>query len=198
MNPRAAIIVWLVVLAGCAAPAQQTRYYTLSDETATLANPAGPSARYRIAIGPATVPEVLDRLQIVLRLSPNRLVISDKQLWSSALKREIPRVIAREIAQQLPAAQVAAYQQYSGQNATYRVPIDVVRFESVEGKSITLTAEWSVLSRSGELLREARSEYTEAVESPGMVPLIVAHRKALAALSQEIALAVDALAQAKN
>lgn len=198
MNRRAALIVGFVVLSGCAAPAQQTRYYTLADETVPLAKSAGPSASYRVAIGPATVPEVLDRLQMVLRVSSNRLVISDMHLWSGALKREIPRVIAREVAQQLPATQVAAYQQYSGQNAMFRVPIDVVRFESVEGKSITLTAEWSVLSRSGEILREARSEYTEAVDSPGIVPLIVAHRKALAALSQEIALAISALAHAKN
>lgn len=198
MKRLTAVIVSVLALAGCAKPAQQTRYYTLSDEEASLANPAALAESYRIAIGPATVPDALDRLQIVLRVPPNRLVISDQQLWSDALKREIPRVIAHEVAQQLPAARVAVHQQYSGQNAKYRVPIDVIRFESVEAKSITLTAEWRVLSRSGDILHEARSAYTEVVDSPGMVPLITAHRKALAALSHEIARAVDALAQAKN
>jgi len=194
---RGALIVTLVTLAACAAPAKP-RYYTLSSESTALAKAAGEVSEYRVAVGPVSVPEALDRPQIVLRVAPNRYAISDPEHWSEPLKSAIPRVIADEIGQRLPAARVAAHRQHGGQAADYRVLIDVLRFESVPGESITLEAAWSVLSRGGERLREARSVFVEPVDAPGVAPLVAAHGKALAVLSREIADVVDALARAKR
>ena len=144
------------------------------------------------------MPEALDRPQIVLRVAPNRHAISDAEHWSEPLKREIPRVIAEEVGQWLSSARVAAHMQQSGQGADFRVLIDVLRFESVPGESITLDAAWSVRSRAGARLREARSVFVERVHAPGVAPLVAAHQEALAALGRKIAEAVDTLAQSKR
>lgn len=192
----------LLVLAACATPAN-TRYYTLSGGGAVVVKEASRAADnrvgdLRVAIGPVTVPDALDRLQLVLSVSPNRHMISDNDNWSAPLKREIPRVVAEVVGQRLPAAHVAAYSQHGGQSADFGVLIDVRRFESVPGESITLDAVWTVRNRGGERLREARSVFVERVDAPGVDPLVRAHEKALVALGQEIAEAVGALASAKR
>ncbi len=197
MKPRGVLIASLIALAACATPAQ-TRYYTLSAASPPSATAASAAAEYRVAIGPVKVPEALDRIQIVLRVAPDRYAISDTDGWLTPLKREIPRVIAQEVGQRLPAAQVAAHVQYGGQEADYRVLIDVLRFESAPGESATLEAAWSVRGRAGERLREARSVFVEAVNAPGVAPLVAAHERALAALGREIAAAVQPLAQGKR
>lgn len=199
MRLRAVLMVALLVMAACGT-LPQVRYYTLASAAPTVAPAAAPDAGvgYRVAIGPVTVPEALDRPQIVLRMAPNRYAIADTERWAEPLKREIPRVLAADAGQRLPAARVAAQTQYGGQGADYRVPIDILRFESVPAESITLEAAWSVRNAAGERLHEARFVQIEKVEAPGVAPLVSAHAKALAALAEEIAVAVQTLVQAKR
>lgn len=188
--------ITLLALAACAAPAT-TRYYTLAG-AAPPAPAARESAIYSVAIGPATVPEALDRMQLVLRVAPDRYEIADAEYWSTPLKREIPPVIAGEVGMRLPEARVAAYVQHGGQDADYRVLIDVLRFDAAPGATVTLEAAWTVRNRAGLRLAAAQSTFVEAVDAPGFAPLVSAHRKALAALGHEIAAAVKALARANR
>jgi uncharacterized lipoprotein YmbA len=162
------------------------------------ANAESETPEYRVAIGPATVPEALDRQQLVLSVAPNRYAITDSDRWSEPLKREIPRVIAETVGQRLPAARVAAHSQYGGQDADYRVLIDVLRFESVPGKSIELEAKWSIHTRTGERLKEARYVFIEKVSAPGITPLVTAHAKALDEFGREIARSIDSIAQSSR
>ena len=191
----------LILLAACATP-NNTRYSALSGGSASVAQQAASAtdyraADYRVAIGPVTVPDALDRLQIVLTVAPNRQAILDAENWSAPLKRQIPRVIAEVVGQRLPAARVAGYTQYGGQDADFGVLIDVTKFESVAGESIALEARWTVRDRAGGRLREARSVLVERVDAPGVAPLVRAHGKALVVLGEEIAAAIAPLAHAK-
>ena len=197
MRDRRALAVLLLTLAACATPAK-THYYSLSPESPPAAQAPGAAPAYRVAIGPATVPEAVDRAQIVLRLAPNRYAIADAERWAQPLTREIPRVLAAEIARRLPAAQVASESQYGGQSADFRVWIDVLRFESVPGESATLEVAWSVRGRSGARLREARSLSVEKAGASGVAALVAAHAKGLAATAQDISAALAALAEAKH
>jgi len=193
---RASLLVSLLALCACATPAN-LRYHTLTATSPPGTTAAGAVAEYRVAIGPVSVPEAIDRPQVVLRVAPTRYAIADAERWSAPLKREIPRVIAEDVGRRLPAARVAANFQYGGQDADYRVWIDVQRFESVPGESITLEAAWSVHNRAGARLHDARSLFVEKVTAPGVAPLVAAHETALAALAREIAATLSALAAAK-
>ncbi len=190
-----------ILLAACATPTN-THYYTLTGGSSPVAPQASGgtdyrAAEFRVAIGPVTVPDALDRLQIVVNVAPNRQAILDAENWSAPLKRQIPRVIAGVVGQRLRAARVAAYTQYGGQDADFGVLIDVTRFESVPGESIALEALWTVRDGAGQRVREARSVLAERVDAPGVAPLVRAHDKALVALGEEIAAAIAQLAQAK-
>lgn len=198
MRTRGLLLISLFVLVGCATPGKP-RFHTLSYH---LAAPAGSQsaaavAAYRVAIGPATVPEAIDRPQMVLDVAPGRHAILDGENWSAPLKREIPRVLAEVVGRKLAEARVAAYSQHGGQDADFKVLIDVQRFESIPGTSVSVEALWSVHNRDGKRLREVRSVVVERVSAPGIAPLVEAHSKALAALGGEIAEAVAVLAARK-
>ncbi len=101
----ALVSVLATLLAGCGS-SPTANFYTLSAGAA----PAPPTATtYRIAVGPVTVPEVVDRPQIVVRVGANRVTIAELHRWAEPLKSEIPRVIAENLAQLLGTKQVSAY-----------------------------------------------------------------------------------------
>ena len=180
---------------GCAGPIQ-TRYYALADETPASVTTTVAESRYRVAIGPVTLPEAVDRRQMVLRTGTDQYVISDANAWVAPLKSDIPRVVADVAALILPSAQVVAYTQHAGQDADFRVTIDVIRFESTPGESVAFEATWRVGDRTGKLLRESSESYVVPVDAAGIPAVIAAHRKALAALGREIAQALKVLAAA--
>lgn len=197
MNRHALPLALLVLLAACATPTK-THYYTLSGGSPAAGGATDyRAAEFRVAIGPVTVPDALDRLQIVVNVAPNRQAILDAENWTAPLKRQIPRVVAGVVGRRLGTARVAAHTQHGGQDADFAVLIDVTRFESVPGESIVLETLWTVRDRAGLRLREARSALVERVDAPGVAPLVRAHGKALVALGEEIAAAIAQLAHAK-
>ena len=68
--PLAALPLLICMLSGCASP--PVHFYTLSAEAAAgAAGPATVGVELRIAVGPISLPEVVDRPQIVVRSGPN-------------------------------------------------------------------------------------------------------------------------------
>jgi uncharacterized lipoprotein YmbA len=189
--------LWLILtaFAGCSAQPAKTRYYTLTSTQADVRVAASaPGAELlRLAVGPVTVPETLDRPQLVLRHGDNRYAIADHARWAEPLKREIPRVLAEKLSRELPSFQVAAHTQYMGRNADYGVLIDVHRFESRLGQEARIEVVWSIVGRDGNARQQQTSQLTERVAGPTITALVAAHGRVLDRLGTDIAAAVRAL-----
>jgi len=190
------MLLAVAVCVGCGTPPVKTRYFALATEHPESA--ARNVAGLRVTLGPASVPEAVDRRQMVLRIAPGQDDISDANGWTTPLKHAIPRAVADVIAARLPAVHVAVYPQHTGQDGDYRLEIDVQRFESAPGKACTLDVVWRVRSASGELLREAAGTYVVPVATSDIEAVVVAHRKALATLGDEIAAALGELMAARR
>jgi len=178
-------------LAGCGAPIKE-RFFTLSSG-ATPAG-AGAAATYSVAVGPVSVPELVDRPQLVLRVGPNEVMIAEQSRWAEPLKIEIPRVIAGNLSQLLN-ARVSAYPQTTGSDADYKVTVDVQRFESTLNDAATLEALWTVRPVKG-AAKSGRLMVREATGAPGYDALVVSHGRALAAVSRDIAEAIRSMSGA--
>lgn len=194
MKSRALLLVALLALGACAAPGT-LRYHTLLGEAPPRAASVDAKPAFRVAIAPVTLPEALDRPQLVLRVAPNQLTVADAERWAEPLKREIARVLAQQLGARLPAAYVATSTQYGAQQADYRVLVDVLRFDAAPGKSVTLEADWSLRDRTGVRLREGRSARIEQLSAPGIDLLVSAHSRALETLSADIADALKSIAK---
>jgi len=180
----AAICLVVTVLAGCGS-SPQASFYTLSAGAA----PAQTAATYSIAVGPVTVPAIVDRPQFVVRVGANRVTVAELHRWAEPLKSEIPRVIAENLAQMLGTKQVSAYPQSATGDAEYLVSVDIQRFDSALGEAVTIDALWSVRRASGEP-NTGRSLVTEPAGGGSYDALVAAHGRALAAVSRDIAAAI--------
>ena len=56
------------------------------------------SPRFTVRVGPASVPETLDRPELVLRVSATELVIDDSHHWAEPLRSGIARAVAGGLA----------------------------------------------------------------------------------------------------
>jgi uncharacterized lipoprotein YmbA len=178
------------LLAGCGSSPKVT-FYTLSAGLAPEGvAAAGAKTEYRVAIGPVTLPDVVDRPQLVLRVGENRVAIAEQHRWAEPLKSEIPRVLAENLAQLLGTRQVSVYPQSTSGDAEYRALVDFQRVESVLGETVTIDALWTVRRTSGGEPRRGRSLVRESIEGDGYDALVAAHSRALAKVSRDLAEAI--------
>ena len=181
--------------AGCGR-SPQVSFYTLASgtgvESATAkAGPVtarGPS----VVVGPVTLPEVVDRPQLVVRVAANRVDILETRRWAEPLKSEIPRLIARQLGRFLGSDSVFYYRQRAGLTPDYRVLLDIVRFESLPGEAVVVEAAWSIGRAFGRPIRSGHSLVREKVSDGGYDALVSAYNRALAEVSGDLAKALQA------
>ncbi len=187
------LVAALVLAAGCGS-SPKVRYYTLSAVEAPAASAASVKAEFTVTVGPVSVPDVVDRPQIVLRVAANQVERSEFDRWGEELNLAIPRVVAASLAQHLASAQVFVYSP-SAPPADFRVLIGIERFESEPGKAVTVEASWSIRPRAKGEPRAGRSIVREPAGAAGYEALVAAHSRALAAVSRDIADALRSTAR---
>ncbi len=191
MRRFAAIVIpcaLVILAAGCAAtPA--SRFYTLS---ATIP-PAAASSDLSVVVGPVSVPTVVDRSQIVVRLGPNRVWLDEFNRWASPLPADIGRAVADNLVALLGTPRVMLWSQTVSPDADYRVAIEVQRFDSAPGEAATLDAVWTVSRTKDGKLQTGRTTVQEPAPEKSYEALAAAHSRAVARLSRDIADAVRAL-----
>jgi uncharacterized lipoprotein YmbA len=178
-----------VLAAGCATPA--SRFYTLS----TTPAPAGTPVAYSVAVGPVTIPSVIDRPQIVVSTSPNQVQLDEFNRWASPLQSNIARVVADNLASILGTARVSLFPQTMSAAADYRVAIQVQRFDTAPGDAASLEALWTVTRAKDGTAQTGRTSVHEASPSGGYDGVAAAHSRALARLSRDIADAIQAMSR---
>ncbi|MFM0009345.1 PqiC family protein [Paraburkholderia sediminicola] len=180
-------MIALVLSAGCAT-SPTPAFYTLSPVQHIEQSP-GASA-IAIAIDLVTVPELVDRSQIVTKLDANRVRIAEFARWADPLKNQIPRVLAADLAEIIPGAIVSTVPQRAGDNA-YRVTVDVQNFDSSADGTVMLVVIWSVRPPNGGKRIGGRSVVHQTAIGSGYDGLVKAHSQALSSVAKDIAAATQ-------
>jgi uncharacterized lipoprotein YmbA len=178
-----AIALVFAVLAGCAS--QQSTFYTLKPEMS--GEPVHPATSIAVTVGLVTVPELIDRPQIVVFEGANQVHINEFARWAEPLKSQIPRVVAADLAALLNTPRVSTSPIAEEQGMVYRVRIDVQRFDATLGDAATVDAVWSVSPPGKGALLAGRSTVREPCTGEGYDALVAAYSRALATLSRDIA-----------
>jgi uncharacterized lipoprotein YmbA len=168
------------------------QYYTLSAAGAPSAAPSNLS----VAIGPVSVPAVVDRPQFVITKGANQVALDEFNQWASPLQNNISRVVAENLVALLGTQRVTLSSQTLGGDAAYRAGIDVQRFESMPVEGAVLDAVWTVRRSHDGVAQTGRTTVREAATEAGYAALAAAHSRAIARLSQDIANSVRALDRA--
>jgi uncharacterized lipoprotein YmbA len=180
--------IFIILAAGCSST-PESRFYTLSAVPA----PAATSSELSLAVGPVSVPAMVDRPQIVVSMGPNRVWLDEFNRWASPLQSSISRAVAENLVSMLGTPRVALSSQTLSADANYRVVIAVQSFESAPGEAATLDAVWAVSRSKDGKLQPGRTTVREPASEKGYDALAAAHSRAVARLSRDIADAVGTL-----
>lgn len=184
------LVCLLFIMAGCSRSPRVT-FYTL-EPAAPVAASVAATAVPAIAVGPVTLPDVVDRPQFVVWVAANRVEIMETHRWAEPLKSKIPRVIAENMNHLLGSDRVASSLQYAAVDADYRVLVDIRRFEALPGEAVTVEAVWSLRRAAGGAPKTGRILAREPVRGEGFDPLTAAYGRALLTVSADLAKAVRA------
>jgi uncharacterized lipoprotein YmbA len=185
-------IAAIATAAGCAS--SPSRFYTLSS-TATANDVA--AAPYAVLVGPVSVPASVDRSEFVVQVAPNRVEVDEFNRWASPLNDAIARAVAGDLAVLLGTTDVAVAP-LANFNATYRVTMNVQRFDSIQQEGVLIDAVWAVQQVAGGRTSSGRTVAREALQSKGFDALAAAHSRALATISADVAAAIRAQASATH
>jgi uncharacterized protein len=190
MTPTVSSIVALLVavtLAACGS-SKNASFYTLGQDPALSRD--GDATSVYIVVGPVTVPDLVDRPQIVTRRAGNEVELHEFVRWAQPLKMDIARAIASDLSQLLGSEQVTVFDASSDASRAWRVRVDVMSFDTTIGDSVTVDALWAVRPPGKQPVLTGRSLAHEPVRGAGYDALISAHDRALASVSRDIASAI--------
>jgi uncharacterized lipoprotein YmbA len=149
---------------------EETRFYLLTAIARPAPTQPQPSATGQLAIGlgPVKFPDYLEHLEVVTRVSPNRIVLSSTDRWAEPLDDSFKRVLARNLTTLLGTNQVVQFPWYSSVSLDYQVELSVDRFESDGSGAAQLVASWLIRdAHSGKTLLAQQSNLTAGAETQG-------------------------------
>jgi uncharacterized lipoprotein YmbA len=180
----------LLVVAGCS-QSPPTEFYTLS----SMQLPPGGSSTPKtvVGVGPVTLPDYLDRPQIVTRASGNRVMLADFDSWIEPIDSMFTRVLAQNLSVLLASDNVVSLPQRRAIPLDYQVEVDVTRFDADAAGRAVLDARWRVFGEGGEgLIEEGRSAIVEPpVDAADYEAVVASMSKALAQMSSDIASVIE-------
>lgn len=180
-------LVTAAMIAGCASP--RASFYRLSADPSLTAMIAQPPAR-TIIVGPVTVPDLVDRPQIVTRNTNNEVALNEYARWGEPLKSSIADALAGDLTLLLGSDRVAVASRAIADTDALRVRVDIQQFESVTGESVLIDARWTMRGISDGAGASGRSLVREPVSGPDYDALVAAQSRALAHVSRDIAAAI--------
>ena len=182
--------------------ADPSRFFTLTaiaQPGVTAAKESSNPSGLSLGIGPIRLPGYLDRQEIVTRVSPNRMDLSEYDQWAEPLETNFTRVLGQNLAVLLHPNRLVFFPWESTRSPAYQVEVEVLRFEANAAGDVQMSARWVVLEtskktalKSGEtlLVRQPAAKSTDAA--------VAALSETLADLSREIANAIRASAGQKT
>jgi hypothetical protein len=176
----------LSALAGCAST-PPSEFYLL---TAAGEEPSGPGTASDLCVHvePVSLPEYLNRPQLVTRDRAGGMRVVEFHRWGEPLEEAVPRVLARNLAAELRTNRVFAPRESDAARPDYRVFVNLRRLDGQPGREVALQALWTVAPLDKDLPPTVKSSrITESTASQAYEHYVAAAARALEKLSREIA-----------
>jgi uncharacterized lipoprotein YmbA len=186
------IILFISSLLTACAGDPVTRFYTLESQSQRpVISSTVIAKKPLIGIGPLSLPALLDRRQIVTRTENNSVQMAEFDQWAAPLKDNIIAVLTKNVAMLQPNAIVRAYPWSVYGDVDYRVIVDISRFDTQLGKSVSLEANWTIMEEKNHtIVSNGQANIKQLLTDPSYNSVAQALSKSLSEFSQQIALAL--------
>jgi uncharacterized lipoprotein YmbA len=198
--PITPVFFLCLLLGGCiSVPTSPTaRFYTLQPIKEIggieLAG-AGNLSNLVLGVGPVSLPEYLNRPQIVTRRPDNTVEFAQFDRWAEPLDAGVARLIAKNFSVLLPTVNVEIFPWNSVIPVKYQVIMEVIQLDCKLDSEAILLLQWSVVdAKEKSILLAKRSEYRKPIEGKNYYSLVQTVSSILDSTSREIAQALAQLA----
>jgi hypothetical protein len=186
----AVLTILLLGLTACGTTARKEFY--LLTPTASVTAAASTQKPLLISVGPVTLPEYLDRSQIITRRSESELDLADGHRWAEPLQENFTRVLAEDLRALSGNGRVIIHPNRESTAADYRVTVEVARFDADAQGQVTLIAVWTIHDGGKtRVVHSRRAEYRRESGS-GYPALVTALSETIGQLSEDIFAAISA------
>ncbi len=204
MRAKTAILLALLgcglcLLSGCVnlgeGTTETTRLYVLTPMTSAGTTAASRAdGDFTLGIGPLTMPAYLKRPQIVTRVADNEMQIAAFANWVEPLDSNIQWVLAENLARLLGTNAVHLHPFRRALIPTYRLLVEVIRFDANTPGDAVLAVRWELLDARGKpVAPKQKGVYRHAVTQGDLPEVVTAMSFVLADFSREIADIIKAL-----
>lgn len=169
------------ILAACGNPYPE--FYTLTPE-----GPAPSGGGTGIGVGPVILAEYVDRTNLVVQTTPNKMEVAEFHLWAGDLDDSIERVLSVNLGRRLDTGNIRTYPWLRDSEIDYQVTMDIREFVAGADGYAHIDANWRVYSLPGRRLVASRT-FTdkEPIATEDFESMVVAQSKLLGRLSEDIA-----------
>ncbi len=188
------VVVLLLALVGClstcAGKSASSKFYVLSPLPQSKLSGA---ESVTVGVSPVTMPDYLDRPQIVNRVSENEIKYDEFNRWAEPLKENFYSVLVENLSILLNSEKIVKTSWSRGMPVALQIGAEVVQFDGPIGGDVVLIVKWGLFGEGGrKLLVAKKSSFKEPTGTATHEALVAAQSRALAALSREIAETIKA------
>ncbi len=170
-----------LLLGSCSQPSQH--FYVL-----TASGPVPSGGGVGIGVGPVTIAEYLDRVNLVVSESPNQLGVAESHRWAGDLTSLITRVLAANLGRELSTGNVRAYPWQNDSEVRYQVTLDIRQLHSQSDGQAVIEAGWRAYSFPDRRLKASKTfTASEPLEADGYNASVAAQSRLLERLAKHIA-----------
>ena len=198
--------LWMVaiMLSGCSLLGpipDQSRFFLLTPiapgQAGSQANQANTTALV-LGLGPIKLPDYLQRDDIVTRVEPNRLQVSENDHWAEPLKNNFTHVLSENLSTLLGTQQIINFPWDSSIRIDYQIAISVDRFECDGQGNGRLAARWSINDPAGGRILDRGDSDPSAPCGNSIDQGVAGLSQALGDFSRQLATAVAQVSAARR
>lgn len=149
-----------LLLAGCGLGRSPVPTYYALGSPVPLKIESGRLTGPRVAVGPLTLPGYLDRNALFTRSAQNpeipEVLIREQAQWSEPLTDGVVRVLCAGISRRLSNQDGMAFPLHAAIPATWRLSVDMTRFDGAPGGEVTLETGWTLATALGDVFYMGR------------------------------------------
>ncbi|MFV2057865.1 MAG: membrane integrity-associated transporter subunit PqiC [Thiohalomonadales bacterium] len=177
------------VLIGCiGGVSSPTQFYSLdSDYYIKGLTEQKPANRISIGLGPISLPDSLNRPQIVTREYKYKINIAEFNRWAGDLKDNMKKLLLGNLMQGLQTNQVSQYPWPNHATPDYQLRIDILDFVGFLGEKVEFKGTWTLISSDRNKDVQIYSfSFTEKLANDSYETLVASMSKLVVLLAQQI------------
>ncbi|MFZ6754981.1 PqiC family protein [Undibacterium sp. Dicai25W] len=173
----------VTTLVACASP-NKDRFYQL-----TYANQDHTSddAKYDVILDTVTIPDGINRPQLVVQKSPTESQILDEQRWVAPLDEQIRQTFLANLQAQLPEAWLALRADTHATLPRYFVHAEIQQLQITPGQDIAIDIVWTISDTNKKPLRRQHLRRSMALNSADYGGIAPAISSVLRSISENMA-----------